>query len=195
MRHGKKFNHLGRKTAHRRAMLANMSISLIMYKRINTTVAKAKALQKYVEPLLTRSKSNKRDNRHEQHNRRVVFSYLQDKHCVRELFDVVGDRIANRPGGYTRIIKTNRRLGDNAEMCVMELVDFNDLYTNPSTVTKNKTKRTRRSKGSKSKGDVVSALDNNDNEIIVEEATKDETVNENSDQTESVSEEQEKKED
>ncbi len=123
MRHGKKFNHLGRKTAHRKAMLSNMASSLIEHKRINTTVAKAKALRLFVEPLLTKSKTDST------HSRRVVFSYLQNKHAVSELFRDIAPKIADRPGGYTRILKTGNRLGDNAEMCFIQLVDFNETYT------------------------------------------------------------------
>ncbi len=124
MRHGKKFNHLGRTASHRKAMLSNMASSLITHKRINTTVAKAKELKKYVEPLVTRSKVDST------HNRRMVFSYLQDKVAVTELFREVAVKVGDRPGGYTRIIKTGNRLGDNAEMCMIELVDFNDIYGN-----------------------------------------------------------------
>ncbi len=120
MRHNKKFNHLGRKTAHRKAMLANMACSLIVHKRISTTVAKAKALRMYVEPLMTKSKIDST------HSRRIVFSYLQDKEAVSELFRDVALKIADRPGGYTRILKTGNRLGDNAEMCIIELVDYNE---------------------------------------------------------------------
>lgn len=141
MRHGKKINHLSRTTSHRKAMLSNMASSLIKNKRINTTVAKAKALRKYVEPLITKSKDNTTQSR------RVVFSYLQDKESVTELFSVVADKIAARPGGYTRIIKTGARLGDNAEMCMMELVDFNDLL-----IKEEQPKKSRRSRRSKSKG-------------------------------------------
>jgi len=142
MRHGKKFNHLGRTASHRSAMLSNMATSLIINKRISTTVAKAKALRKFVEPLITKAKSNTT------HSRRIVFSYLQDKESVNELFSTVADKSANRPGGYTRIIKTGSRLGDNADMCVMELVDFNELLLEES-----KPKKSRRSRrgGSKSK--------------------------------------------
>ena len=122
MRHGKKFNHLGRQHSHREAMLSNMSSSLILHKRINTTVAKAKALRKYVEPLITRSKDDST------HSRRTVFSYLQNKLAVAELFREVAPKIADRPGGYTRIIRLENRPGDNAEMCMMELVDFNLIY-------------------------------------------------------------------
>ena len=136
MRHGKKFNHLGRKTAHRKAMLSNMACSLIEHKRINTTLAKAKALRGYVEPLLTKSKTDST------HSRRTVFGYLQNKEIVAELFREVAPKIADRPGGYTRIIRTGYRLGDNAEMCMIELVDFNELYTNESA--KKTTRRSRR---------------------------------------------------
>ena len=140
MRHGKKFNHLSRKTAHRKAMLSNMACSLIEHKTINTTLAKAKALRKYVEPILTRSKTDST------HSRRLVFSYLQNKYTVTELFRDVAPKIADRPGGYTRIIRTGYRLGDNAEMCMIELVDFNELYTNEKT--KKNTRRSRRGGGS-----------------------------------------------
>ena len=124
MRHGKKINHLGRKAAHRKAMLSNMACSLIDHKRINTTVAKAKALKQYVEPLITKAKNDST------HSRRVVFSYLRQKETIKELFGAVSSKVGDRPGGYTRIIKTGNRLGDNAEMCMIELVDFNDVYTN-----------------------------------------------------------------
>jgi len=139
MRHGKKFNHLSRKTAHRKAMLSNMACSLIEHKRINTTVAKAKALRVYVEPILTRSKDDST------HSRRQVFKYLQNKEMVTELFREVAPKIADRPGGYTRIIRTGYRLGDNAEMCMIELVDFNELYTNEKA--KKTTRRSRRGGG------------------------------------------------
>lgn len=139
MRHGKKFNHLSRKTAHRKAMLSNMACSLIEHKRINTTVAKAKALRVYVEPILTRSKDDST------HSRRQVFKYLQNKEMVTELFREVAPKIADRPGGYTRIIRTGYRLGDNAEMCMIELVDFNELYTNDKA--KKTTRRSRRGGG------------------------------------------------
>ncbi len=122
MRHGKKINHLGRTASHRKAMLSNMASSLITHKRINTTVAKAKSLQRYIEPLLTKAKTD------DTNNRRVVFSYLQDKEAVAELFREVAPKIGDRPGGYTRIIKVGNRLGDNADMAVIELVDFNELY-------------------------------------------------------------------
>jgi len=137
MRHNKKFNHLGRKTAHRDAMLSNMATSLIMHKRINTTTAKAKALKKYVEPLLTKAKEDST------HSRRMVFTYLQNKEAVTELFREVAQKIANRPGGYTRIIRTGFRLGDAAEMCFIELVDFNENMLKQKTTKK--ATRTRRS--------------------------------------------------
>jgi large subunit ribosomal protein L17 len=138
MRHGKKINHLGRKTAHRQALLSNLASSLILHKRITTTVAKAKALRKYVEPLLTKSKEDTT------HSRRVVFSYLGNKESVKALFGEVAPKIAERPGGYTRIIKlAATRLGDNAEVCLMELVDFNTLYTKESVEKKAKTRRGR----------------------------------------------------
>jgi large subunit ribosomal protein L17 len=145
MRHGKKVNHLGRKTAHRHALLSNMASSLILNKRITTTVAKAKALRKYVEPLLTKAKDDTT------HSRRTVFSYLQNKESVKTLFGEVASKIADRPGGYTRIIKMGDvRVGDNAEMCLIELVDFNTLYTKDGAVKKAKTRRSR--KGKKAEG-------------------------------------------
>lgn len=140
MRHGNKINHLGRTASHRRALLSNMASSLIMHKRLTTTVAKAKALRKYVEPLITKAKSDTT------HSRRMVFSYLQDKESVKTLFGEVASRINDRPGGYTRIIKLGQaRLGDSAEMCLIELVDFNDLYTKEGAVKKARTRRGRRS--------------------------------------------------
>ena len=144
MRHGKKFNHLGRTASHRKAMLSNMASSLILHKRLSTTVAKAKALRKYVEPLLTKSKNDTT------HSRRTVFAYLQNKESVKELFDEVSAKIAGRPGGYTRILKTGYRLGDNAEMCVIELVDFNeDMLTTAAAATTGAKKTRRRSSGKK----------------------------------------------
>jgi len=144
MRHGKKFNHLGRKAGHRKALLKNLSIALIQHKRINTTLAKAKALRVHLEPLITKSKVNST------HSRRVVFSYLQNKYAVQELFDVIADKIANRPGGYLRIIKTGFRQGDGAEMAMIEFVDFNEVFTNAksSEDTGKKKRRSRRSKKS-----------------------------------------------
>jgi large subunit ribosomal protein L17 len=146
MRHGKTINHLGRMAAHRDALLQNLAVSLIMNKRINTTVAKAKALRRYVEPIITRSKDDS------MHNRRTAFSYLQDKHAVKELFATVGDKVANRPGGYTRIIRTGFRLGDAAEMCMIELVDFNELMLAESQSKKAKTRRSRSGKKSADSG-------------------------------------------
>jgi large subunit ribosomal protein L17 len=145
MRHGKKINHLGRKKAHRDALLSNMASSLILNKRITTTVAKAKALRKYVEPLLTKSKDDST------HSRRTVMSYLQNKESIKSLFGEVAGRISDRPGGYTRIIKlADTRLGDAAEMCLMELVDFNDIYKKDGAEKKAKTRRSR--KGKKAEG-------------------------------------------
>ncbi len=140
MRHGKKFNHLGRKSAHRKAMLANMACSLIEHKRINTTLAKAKALKLYVEPIITKSKTDS------MHSRRVVFSYLKNKYVVSELFRDVAAKVGDRPGGYTRIIKLGNRLGDNAEMCFIELVDYNDLMLKESSPKKKKSTRRRGAK-------------------------------------------------
>ena len=137
MRHGKKLNHLSRKSAHRKALLANLATSLIVYKRISTTVAKAKALKKYVEPLITKAKEDTT------HHRRTVFSYLKHKEPIKELFGVVADKVADRPGGYTRILKTGNRLGDNAETCIIELVDFNETYIKKDTKKGGK-KKTRR---------------------------------------------------
>lgn len=141
MRHRKSFNHLGRKSAHRKAMLANMAVSLITHKRIRTTVAKAKALRSYVEPLITRSKDDS------MHSRRTVMGYLQDKEAVTILFREISNKVADRPGGYTRILKTGNRLGDNAEMCIIELVDYNEnMLTTPKSTT---TKKRRTRRGSK----------------------------------------------
>lgn len=140
MRHNKKFNHLGRKKAHRDALLSNMTISLIMHKRIFTTLAKAKALRVYAEPLINRAKEDSTANR------RLVFAHLQDKKAVTELFSVVAQKIADRPGGYTRILKTGNRLGDNAKTCFIELVDFNENMLKEQT--EKKTTRTRRSRKS-----------------------------------------------
>ena len=157
MRHGKKVNHLSRKKGHRRSLLSNMACSLIEHKSINTTLAKAKALRVYVEPLLTKSKTDST------HSRRTVFSYLQDKEVVAELFREVAPKIASRNGGYTRIIRTGYRLGDNAEMCMIELVDFNEVYTKEA-----KTKTTRRSRRGGKK--------TTNTETLVEDAVVEETV-------------------
>jgi large subunit ribosomal protein L17 len=143
MRHAKKNNHLGRTSAHREAMLSNMAASLLLHKRISTTLAKAKELRKYIEPMITRSKDDTT------HSRRVVFSYLQNKFAVSELFREISQKVGNRPGGYTRILKTGFRKGDNAEMCIIELVDYNETYTIHDD--KKKTTKTRRSRGGKGK--------------------------------------------
>jgi len=142
MRHGKKFNHLSRKTAHRKSMLANMACSLIEHKRINTTEAKAKALRQYVEPLITKSKNDTT------HNRRIVFSSLRNKYAVSELFRDVAVKVGDRPGGYVRIIKLGNRQGDNAAMAMVELVDYNEVYT-PKAKKKKSTRRRGRKSGSK----------------------------------------------
>ena len=150
MRHNKSFNHLGRKSAHRKAMLSNLASSLIMHKRIETTTAKAKALKRYIEPLITRSKEDTT------HSRRMVFSYLQDKEAVTELFREVSTRVADRPGGYTRIIRLGTRQGDNAEMCMMELVDFNELLLGEKAGARKSAGRRRRG-GAKKKVEGVTA--------------------------------------
>jgi large subunit ribosomal protein L17 len=146
MRHGKKIAHLGRTASHRKSMMANMASSLIEYKRINTTVAKAKALKKFVEPLITKAKSDTT------HNRRVVFSALRNKYAVSELFRDIAEKVADRPGGYTRIIKVGSRLGDNASMALIELVDFNDTYVNDKP-----TKKRSRRRGGKNKAEIAKA--------------------------------------
>ncbi len=151
MRHGDKVNNLGRKKAHRDALLMNLSNQLIEYKRIVTTVAKAKALRIYVEPLITKSKENTT------HQRRVVFSYLQSKEAIKELFDVISPKIAGRPGGYTRIIKLGARTGDNAEMAMIELVDYNEIYGKGKGEAKEPAKRTRRAGSRKKAGDEATA--------------------------------------
>ncbi len=151
MRHGKKFNHLGRTSAHRKAMLSNMACSLIEHKRINTTLAKARELRKYVEPLISKSKKD------DTHSRRMVFTYLNSKEAVKELFGEIAAKVANRPGGYTRIIKLGNRLGDAAEMCMIELVDFNTIYSaNTKAEAAAKKPRTRRA-GSKKKAEEAAA--------------------------------------
>jgi large subunit ribosomal protein L17 len=149
MRHGKKVNHLSRQTGHRKSMLANMACSLIEHKRINTTVAKAKALQQFVEPLITKSKEDTT------HNRRIVFAYLRNKYGVTELFREVAAKVGDRPGGYTRIIKLGNRLGDNADMAMIELVDFNELYKGGKK--EEKKGRSRRSKAKKAENTTAPA--------------------------------------
>ena len=146
MRHNKKFNHLGRTASHRAAMLSNMAISLIMHKRITTTLAKAKALKKYVEPLITRAKDeNNGDKIQSMNHRRVVFSYLQNKEALKELFGVVGPKVGDRPGGYTRVIKLGSRLGDGADMAFIELVDFDENMAKTPKAAAKKTRRSRKS--------------------------------------------------
>ena len=151
MKHGKKFNHLGRKAAHRKSMLANMASSLIEHKRISTTVAKAKALKQFVEPLITKSKNDSI------HNRRLAFSALRNKYAVSELFRVVAEKVSDRPGGYTRVIKMGNRLGDNASMAMIELVDFNEVYNKEKSVSKKSTRRSRSRKKGESIQTTVSA--------------------------------------
>lgn len=162
MRHGKKINHLSRKSAHRKSMLANMACSLIEHKRINTTVAKAKALRQFAEPLITKSKSDTT------HNRRVVFSYLRDKYAVTELFRDVAVKVGDRPGGYVRIIKLGNRQGDNASMALVELVDYNEIY-NPKE--KKKAKSTRRRGGKKASA--VDTVETAVEEKVVEKKSQD----------------------
>lgn len=170
MRHGKKFNHLGRKTAHRGAMLSNMACSLIEHKRISTTIAKAKALRVYVEPILTKSKDDTT------HNRRTTFSYLKSKEAVTELFRTIAPKIADRPGGYTRIIRTGYRLGDNAEMCLIELVDFNEVYT--AGEKKTTTRRSRRGGSTAKKADAAPVAEVAEEAVVVEETPIAEVVEE-----------------
>jgi len=169
MRHGKKINHLGRTASHRNAMLSNMASSLITHKRINTTVAKAKSLQRYIEPLITKSKTD------DTNNRRIVFRYLQDKEAVAELFREVAPKIADRPGGYTRIIKTGFRQGDGADMAMIELVDFNELYTSAKPE-----KKTRRSRRGTSKKEETPVAEVETKEEVVEEVKAEETPTEES---------------
>ena len=157
MRHGKKFPHLGRKTAHRKYMLANMACSLIEHKSINTTLAKAKALKLFIEPIITKSKNDST------HNRRIAFKYLRDKHAVTELFREISVKVGDRPGGYTRVIKLGNRLGDNASMALIELVDYNELYST------NKPERRRRRKRKKSNEPIISKKENSEEDIIVED--------------------------
>ena len=152
MRHGKKFNHLGRTSAHRKAMLSNMATSLILNKRIETTLAKAKELRKYVEPLITKAKADST------HARRTVFSYLQSKESIKTLFGEVVEKVATRPGGYTRIIKLGSRLGDNADTCLIELVDYNETMLKPAP-DKTKTRRSRRGRGTRTAEAVVGSPD------------------------------------
>ncbi|PUZ30493.1 LSU ribosomal protein L17P [Chitinophaga costaii] len=151
MRHGNKLNRLSRTSAHRKALLSNLASELISHKRITTTLAKAKSLRVHIEPLLTRAKVDST------HNRRIIFSYLQDKEAIKELFGVISEKIANRPGGYTRIIKLGKRIGDNAEVALIELVDFNEVYGKDTTAAAAPAKKTRRAGGTKKKGEEAAA--------------------------------------
>lgn len=185
MRHGKKFNHLSRTAPHRKAMLSNMASSLIQHKRITTTVAKAKALRKFVEPLITRAKEDTTASR------RAVFSYLQDKESVSTLFNEVAEKVATRPGGYTRIIKTGNRLGDNADMCIIELVDYNELLLGDAK--EDSGKKTRRSRrGGKKKSSEAKAETSKATEAtaeVVEEAPAEEATTETAAEDDSKKEE------
>src|SRR6478672_11464794 len=154
MRHGNKNNNLSRTASHRRALMMNLGCQLITYKRITTTLAKAKALRTYIEPLITKTKANE-SKEAIMHNHRIVFSYLNDKNAVKELFTVVAPKVAGRPGGYTRIIKLGARTGDNAEMAMIELVDFNDIYGKGKGEAKEATKKTRRSRSTKKTADTA----------------------------------------
>lgn len=170
MRHGNKINHLGRKKAHRDALLKNLSNALIRYKRINTTLAKAKELRKHIEPLLTKCKTDST------HNRRILFSYLQDKESIKELFGTISDKISTRPGGYTRIIKLGFRSSDAAEMAMIELVDFNEIYKTESSSAAGKTRRSRKKA---SAAPVVNTVEENTSvEEVVEEAQVEEVITE-----------------
>ncbi|MBN3583823.1 50S ribosomal protein L17 [Algoriphagus aestuarii] len=172
MRHGKKFNHLGRKAAHRKAMLSNMATSLILHKRISTTLAKAKELKKYVEPLVSRSKEDTT------HNRRIAFSYLKSKEAIIALFGEISSKVGTRPGGYTRIIKTGFRLGDNAEMCIIELVDFNELMLKDAKPAKKTTRRSRRGTGKAADAPATPAVEAKTEEPKAPEASADSTEGE-----------------
>ncbi len=178
MRHGKKINHLSRTKEHRKALLTNMASSLIMHKRINTTLAKAKALRVYIEPVITKSKNNTT------HSRRIVFGYLQDKYAVKELFGEVAGKVADRPGGYTRILKTGNRLGDNAETAIIELVDYNEymLAAKEDKAGKSKSRRSRRGKGAGAKA--KTAVENT--EETLDEATEEVKVEEKIEETPAV---------
>ena len=199
MRHGKKFNHLGRKSEHRKALLRNLAISLITHKRINTTLAKAKALRLFVEPLVTKAKNNTT------HSRRVVCSYLQNKDAVTELFGPVADKVGARPGGYVRVIRTGWRKGDGAEMAMIELVDFNDVYSANQDSKAGGTSKRRRRGGSKKKATEAAAPAAVETAVeeVVEEAEEvvedavvevDDVVEETTDEAEATEEETEEKE-
>ena len=175
MRHGKKLAHLGRKTAHRKYMLANMACSLIEHKFINTTLAKAKALKRYIEPMITKSKNDST------HNRRIVFRYLKNKYAVTELFRNISEKIGDRPGGYTRIIKLGNRLGDNASMAMIELVDYNSIY-NAGTDPSKKKRRRRKSKSLNIEN--ISTSNETKEEAAVVEEVKEEKPNDNNESKE-----------
>lgn len=179
MRHQNKINHLGRKSAHRKAMLSNMAVSLILHKRITTTIAKAKSLRTFIEPLITRAKEDST------HSRRVVFSYLQSNEGVTELFREVSKKIADRPGGYTRILKTGRRAGDNADMCIIELVDYNEVMLKPKEEAKAKTTRRRKAATTKKTGKKEEAPKASvKEETPAEEPVKEEVVEQDPETTE-----------
>ena len=180
MRHGNKGNKLSRTASHRKALLMNLGCQLITYKRITTTLAKAKALRVYIEPLITKTKSTA-SKEAIMHNHRIVFSYLNDKAAVKELFTVVAPKVAGRPGGYTRIIKLGARTGDNAEMAMIELVDFNDVYGKSIDAATEPAKKTRRAGGAKKKADDTIA-----SEVAVEESTADADVNASTEEKEKV---------
>jgi large subunit ribosomal protein L17 len=166
MRHGKKVMHLGRKTAHRKSMLANMSCSLIEHKRINTTETKAKALKRFIEPIITKSKTDTT------HNRRLVFSSLRDKEAVSELFREISVKVGDRPGGYTRVIKMGNRLGDNADMAMIELVDFNEIYKTEQKIKKKSRRRGGKSKSTETSVDTSAANVSKDKNIVTPEVDK-----------------------
>ena len=191
MRHRKKFDHLGRKSAHRKAMLSNMAISLIEHKRIKTTVAKAKALRVYVEPLINRTKDDST------HSRRMVFRKLQNKNAVTELFREISQKVAEREGGYTRILKTGNRLGDNAEMCIIELVDYNENYFS-GKAEKSTKKRTRRGKAKDTENTVEEVQTDNittDEEVKEETQTEDVKAEDTVEEVKEENSEEDKKED
>ncbi|MFY0674542.1 MAG: 50S ribosomal protein L17 [Bacteroidia bacterium] len=193
MRHGKKFNHLGRKVGHRKAMFRNMASSLILNKRIKTTVAKAKALRQYVEPVITKAKGNESGD-DLMNASRVAFKYLQDKHAVKELFTSVAGKVADRDGGYTRIIKLGARLGDNAEMAIIELVDFNDMYTQSKSAGKTSKRRRRRGGKKAEVSETVSEVEETNAEEIATDIIEDSS--DSSDQViDNSDSEEEKKED
>lgn len=186
MRHSRVINHLGRTNLHRKAMLANMATSLILHKRITTTTAKAKALRTYIEPLITKSKEDST------HSRRVVFQYLKNKEAVAELFREISPKIAERPGGYTRILKTGNRIGDNAEMCILELVDYNEAMLGGGETTKAKTRR-RRSSKKKTEAAVSAKPDDKVTEVKAENAAVETTEQEAAPDSEETAAEEEKK--